>query len=158
MKRRPADMMSAPPAAAWSRDGDLWRCPSCGKLYPRAGQGHSCVIVDVAEHFVNRPRAKELFDAFCSALEKAGGPFRLSVAKTRIGIITKVTFAAIMPRKTFLRGHLLLRRRIETQRFHRVERAPNYWIHHFVIYDERDLDSEFLEWLREAWRVGSKTI
>ena len=79
---------------------------------------------------------------------------RLSVAKTRIGLITQITFAAVMPRKDYLRGHLLLRRKARSRRFLRVEDGPPYWVHHFVLRDEADLDADFRGWLREAYRVG----
>jgi hypothetical protein len=133
----------------------LWRCPGCDKLYPRAGQSHSCVVVSLDDHFRNRPRARELFDAFRAAIAEVGGPVRLSVAKTRIGLITNITFAAVMPRKNYLRAHVLLRRKVDSPRFVRVEEGPPYWVHHFNIQSEADFDGELRAWLSEAYRVGA---
>ncbi|MFQ5740387.1 MAG: DUF5655 domain-containing protein [Acidobacteriota bacterium] len=144
-----------PPASSWSRCGSLWQCPGCGKLYPRAGQGHSCCVVSLEDHFRSRPRARQLFDAFRGAVEEVGGPVRLSIAKTRIGLITRLTFSAVMPRKDYLRAHILLRRRVPSQRFIRIDDGPPYWVHHFEVRDEADLDDELRTWLREAYRVGT---
>ena len=154
MTDRRRKFMTSPPAEAWLRTGTLWRCPECDKLYPRAGQAHSCVVLSLDDHFRDRPRARELFAAFRAAVEEVGGPVRLSVAKTRIGLITYITFAAVMARKNYLRGHILLRRRVGSPRFVRVDDGPPYWVHHFEIRTETDLDDEFRSWLSEAYDVG----
>ena len=80
---------------------------------------------------------------------------RLSVAKTRIGLINMITFSAVMPRKDYLRGHILLRRKVRSSRFVRIDDVPPYWVHHFVIRDEADLDDEFRAWLRESAELGA---
>ncbi len=80
---------------------------------------------------------------------------RLSVAKTRIGLITHLTFAAVQPRRDYLRAHILLRRRVESPRFIRIDNGPPYWVHHFRIRDEADLDQELRVLLREAYTVGA---
>ncbi len=146
--------MTAPPAPAWIPAGHLWQCPACDKRYPRAGQSHSCVVVTLDHHFRDRPQARALFDTFRAALERIGGPVRLSVAKTRIGFIGTVTFAAVIPRKDYLRAHILLNRRADSPRFHRVDAGPPYWVHHFTVESPADLDEELCAWLAEACQVG----
>jgi hypothetical protein len=149
--------VGTPPIEKWVQKGTLWQCPECKKLYQRAGQSHSCAVVSLEDHFRNRPRARELFAALRTAIEEAGGSVRLSIAKTRIGLITSITFAAVMVRKDYLRGHILMRRRVDSPRFIRVDDGPPYWVHHFVIRTETDLDDEFRTWLSEAYEVGGGT-
>ncbi len=151
----PRQTMRSPPAEQWSRHRGQWCCPACGKLFARLGQGHSCAVVPLDHHFEDRPRARELFDAFRSAIEQTCGPVRLSVAKTRIGLITRITFAVVMPRKSYLRAHILLPRKVDSPRFLRVDDGPPHWVHHFEIRDESDLDEELRALLREAYQVGS---
>ncbi len=153
MRNPPRTFKAVPPASSWLRRGSLWQCPGCGKLYPRAGQMHSCCVVSLQAHFRGRPRARQLFDAFLDAVHEIG-PVRLSIAKTRIGLITRMTFAAVMPRNHYLRGHILLRQKVLSDRFIRVDEGPPYWVHHFEVRDEGDLDEEFRCWLLEAYRVG----
>ena len=57
----------------------------------------------------------------------------LAVAKTQNGLITKIPFASVRPRRP---------------------RAPPYWVYFFEIHDEADLDDEMRSWLREGYRVG----
>ena len=94
-------------------------------------------------------------DAFLSAVRESGGPVRLSVAKTRIGLITGMTFAAVMPRRDYLRAHVVLRRRLRSARFLRIDRFQPYWVHVFEVHDEADLDDELRGWLRESYHVGT---
>jgi hypothetical protein len=145
-----------PPAERWRRIGKDWECPACGKQFVQAGLRHSCTIVPLEAHFHDRPEARKLFDAYRAAIEQEG-PVRLSVAKTRIGFITRMTFAAVMPRKSFLRTHFLLRRRAESRRFTRVDYLPPYWVHVLKISDVTAIDEEVRAWLREAYRLGSET-
>ncbi len=59
-----------------------------------------------------------------------------------------------MPRKRYLRAHILLLRKVDSPRFVRVDDMHSYWVHFFEIRDEADLDDEMRSWLREAYRVG----
>jgi hypothetical protein len=64
MSERRRRFISAPPAELWSPSVGLWECPACGKLYARAGQGHSCIVVPLEHLFRERARGRELFEAF----------------------------------------------------------------------------------------------
>jgi hypothetical protein len=138
-----------------------WRCPECGKTFAQRGQSHSCTVVPLGHHFENRPQARTLFDALRAAVEKAGGPFRLSIARTRIGFIDRMTFAAVMPRKQYLRMHFVLRRQLRSPRFVRVDHVAPYWVHVLEIHAESDIDAELCRWLGESYRtlavVGNRT-
>ncbi len=136
----------------------LWQCPDCGKAFAQAGQSHSCGQVPLDHHFTDQPRARELFDALLAAVEQEGGPVRLSIAKTRIGLITRITFAAVTPRQQYLRAHLLLRRRVASNKFIRIDEAGlgGYVVHVFEIRDESDIDDELRSYLRESYRVGQQ--
>jgi hypothetical protein len=146
-----------PPAGeTWLPSNGLWQCPACGKQFKQRGLWHSCTIVPLDEHFRDKPQARGLFDAFCAVLEEEGGPFRLSIAKTRIGFITRMTFAAVTVRKAELRGHFLLLRRVESARIRRVEHFAPYWLHQFTLRSAAELDEEMKTWLAESYSVGSR--
>ena len=154
MKKGQRGFISSPPADLWREIGDLWKCPECGKLYPRAGQGHSCVTISLDQHFHNRPRARELFNSLLATVDMVGGPVRLSIAKTRIGLITRITFAAVAPRKDYLRAHILLSRRVDSPLFLRVDDGPPYWVHHFEIRNIADINDDLRVLLRESYELG----
>jgi len=156
-RARPSPLGSQPPAASWIARGRLWECPACGKTYPRRGQSHACVVVTLDEHFRDRPRARAIFEVFRGAVERVGGPVRLSIARTRIGFIAGgITFASVTPRKERLRAGIVLPRRIDSPRFARVEHFPPWWLHTLDVRDVAEIDAEVERWLRESAAAGRR--
>jgi hypothetical protein len=114
------------------------------------------VVVPLDDHFVGRPRARQLFDAYVAALEREG-PITISVSKTRIEIMTRARFTGAVVRRDYLRSSLWLKRRVDSPRFVKIEHfGGKDWGHTFEIRDERDLDEELMALLREARRVGDQ--
>lgn len=134
----------------------LWTCPRCGKQYVTRNMWHSCVVVPLESHFVNRPRARELFDAFLAAV-RTTGPITVSVSKTRIEIMTRARFTGAQVRRDYLKVGLWLKRRVESPRFTKVEHlGQSDWLYYFDIRDESDIDDELLTLLRESRTVGDQ--
>ena len=134
----------------------LWTCPDCGKQYVTRNMWHSCVVVPLESHFVDRPRAWQLFEAYRTALE-AQGPITVSVSRTRIEIMTRARFTGAVVRKDHLRASLWLKRRVDSPRFVRIEHfGRNDWGHYFEIRDESDIDEELMTLAREARAVGDQ--
>jgi hypothetical protein len=68
-----------------------------------------------------------------------------------------MSFAALMLRKTWLDGHLVLARRIDSVRFRKVEQySPCNIVHAFRLYSPAEVDREFEAWLAEAYQVGEQ--
>ena len=66
-----------------------------------------------------------------------------------------MSFAAFMPRRDWLSGHLVLARRIDSPRFSRVDTfSPRNVVHAFRLDSPADVDQEFTGWLAEAYQVG----
>ena len=136
----------------------LWTCPNCGKQYVTRNMSHSCVVIPLETHFVGRPRARRLFDAYLAALE-ADGPITVSVSKTRIELMTRARFTGAVVRKDHLRSTLWLKRRADHRLFTKVELLGKHdWLHHFEIHLEADIDAELLELLREGRSVGDQAF
>ncbi|CAN5116239.1 hypothetical protein BH18ACT5_BH18ACT5_06400 [soil metagenome] len=68
-----------------------------------------------------------------------------------------MSFAAFIPRKKWLDGHLVLARLVESPRFTRVETySPRNILHAFRLHSPAEVDVEFVGWLEEAYRVGEQ--
>jgi hypothetical protein len=66
-----------------------------------------------------------------------------------------MSFAAFMPRRRWLNGHLVLARRVDSPRFARIETfSPRNVLHAFRLTTPQDVDAEFTTWLTEAYEVG----
>ena len=85
------------------------------------------------------------------------GPVEVLAEKTRIALHVRMSFAAFMPRRNWLSGHLVLARRIDSPRFSRVDTlSPGNVVHLFRLNSPADVDEQFAAWLAEAYRVGTQ--
>jgi hypothetical protein len=136
----------------------LWQCPACGRTFANRNQTHTCApLSDVDRHFVGKaPDVRVTFDRIVAAAA-ALGPVEVLPEKTRIALHVRMSFAALIPRRRWLDGHLVLARRIDSPRFTRTEVfSPRNVLHAFRLTGPDEVDREFREWLAEAYRVGEQ--
>jgi hypothetical protein len=135
--------------------GAMWRCHKCGRTFANQNQLHACGRFTMAQHFKGKPpHLRKLFDAFL-AIVRTSGPVRVHPVKTRIAFIARMTFASATPMRDRLRAHLILSRRVNSPRFHKIERyTPRCYGHYFHIHSMDELDLELRNLLAEAYHVG----
>jgi len=109
----------------------------------------------VDQHFAGSdPVVRAVFDQVL-AVVSAFGPVQVLPEKTRIALQVRMSFAAFTPRLRWLNGHLVLARHAGSPRFLKVEElSPRNVVHTFRLTSPADVDSEFVGWLAEAYRVG----
>lgn len=135
----------------------MWTCPECGRSFASRNQTHTCAALgNLDQHFARAdPQVRATFDAVLTAVS-AIGPVQVLAEKTRIALQVRMSFAAFMPRRRWLNGHLVLARRIDSPRFVRVETlSPRNVVHSFRLTAPDDVDEEFTAWLAEAYQVGA---
>ena len=148
---RTVDYGTVPTAAMWS-------CPHCGRSFANRNQSHACApLGDLDQHFTGAvPEVRAAFDRVLAAVS-ALGPVEVLPEKTRIALHIRMSFAAFMPRRRWLNGHLVLARHIDSPRFLRIqELSPRNVVHAFRLTSPADVDAEFVTWLAEAYRVGGQ--
>ena len=136
----------------------MWACPECGRSFASLRQTHTCAALgDLDRHFARAsPQVRAAFDAALAAV-RAVGPVTVLPEKTRIALQVRMSFAAFMPRREWLNGHLVLARRIDSPRFTRIDVfSPRNVLHAFRLTGPADVDQEFAGWLAEAYRVGAQ--
>lgn len=136
----------------------LWSCPSCGRQFANRNQSHTChVLRDLTRHFSGKsPVVKETYDRLIAAVERIGS-FTLLPEKTRIALHVRMSFAALMPRRRWLDGHVVLARRLDSPRFRRVDVYSRHnVVHAFRLSSPEDVDDEVEAWFREAYAVGEQ--
>lgn len=136
---------------------ELWTCPACGRGFANRSQAHACGRHDLDAHFSGRPpEIRALFDALLARV-RARGPVTVLPEKTRIAFQVRMSFAAAMPRRGWLDGHLVLARRVESPLFRRIDSpSPRNHVHFFRLRSTADLTDEFDALLREAYAVGEQ--
>jgi hypothetical protein len=97
---------------------------------------------------------RRLFDALIAAA-RAHGPVKVLPEKTRIALQVRMSFAAVMVRRGYLRGHLVLAERRERPCFFKVETySPRNHVHLFELREVAQLRGELGTLIGEAYRVG----
>ena len=135
----------------------LWRCKKCGRSFANRNQSHSCGRYSLTRHFEGKSRdIRALYDQVEAAV-RAIGPTRVLPEKTRIAFQVRMSFAQVTPRRHWLDGHVVLARRLEHPRFRSIQTiSPRNHVHTFRLVTSSDVDDEFRDWLREAYRVGEQ--
>src|ERR1700759_2126838 len=136
----------------------MWTCPDCGRSFASRNQSHACAALgDLDLHFArSSPQVRAAFDAALACV-RAVGPVQVLAEKTRIALQVRMSFAAFMPRRDWLNGHLVLARRIDSPRFLRVETfSPRNVLHAFRLSGPDEVDTGFGAWLAEAPRVAAQ--
>lgn len=134
----------------------MWTCPLCGRTFASRNQTHTCArLGDIDRHFVrSAPTVRATFERVL-AVVTALGPVEVLPEKTRIALHARMSFAAFMPRRAWLAGHLVLAREIPSPRFTRIEvYSPRNVVHQFKLRAPEDVDEQFAIWLAEAYQVG----
>jgi hypothetical protein len=136
----------------------MWTCPACGRQFANLNQSHTCApLGDLDRHFARAsPQVRATFDRVLAMVERLG-PVEVLAEKTRIALHVRMSFAAFMPRRNWLSGHLVLARLIDSPRFTRVDTySPGNVVHQFRLSSPVDVDEQFAAWLAEAYRVGTQ--
>jgi hypothetical protein len=138
--------------------GERWTCPRCGRSFAARNQTHACRAGDppaLERHLAGRPAA--VVDTFWAVVDaaRACGPLEVVSEKTRVALHARMSFAALMPRRRWLDGHVVLARRLESPRFRRIETfSPRNHLHAFRLTGPEEVDAELKGWLAEAYEVG----
>jgi len=133
----------------------MWVCPECGRTFAQRHQTHTCApLGDLDAHFAGcDPAVREAFDLLRAAVE----PVVVLPERTRIAFHLRMSFAAFVPRRHRLTGHLVLAREAEHPAVRRVEvYSPRNVLHAFVLHGPDEVDAAFLALLAEARDVGEQ--
>jgi hypothetical protein len=135
----------------------MWRCPDCRRQFANRNQSHACGRYRLASHFEGKPKAvRAIFDKL-SAVAKQNGPVTVLPEKTRIAFQVRMSFAAVVIRRNWVDGHVVLARRLEHPRFRRIETfSPRNHLHAFRFESVDEIDDEVAAWFAEAYRVGEQ--
>jgi Domain of unknown function (DUF5655) len=97
---------------------------------------------------------RHLYDRFLEIVRECG-PVTVIPQKTRVALQVRMRFAALMPQKDALKGHLVLARRCPSPRFEKIETySPRNHVHVFRLRSAEDLDKRFQALIGEAYKVG----
>jgi hypothetical protein len=114
-------------------------------------------VVDLAQHFEGKqPVVRATFDRVLEEAMKLG-PLTVLPEKTRIALQVRMSFAAFVPGRRWLDGHVVLDSRLDSPRFRRIETySPRNVLHAFRLSSPEEVDGEVTGWLARAYAVGEQ--
>ena len=135
----------------------LWQCPRCGERFVTPNIWHSCGKFELDPLFArSEPHIRPLFDRLAELVASVG-PVTVIPQKTRIVFQVRVRFAGAVPRKSYLLVSFGFPRRVDSPRFHKIDRfAPRWYGHHCKVTTLEDFDDDFLDWIRLSYTVGEQ--
>jgi len=133
-------------------DNIMWTCDKCKRIFKRAKQPHSCRSVPIEDHFKNKKKAKKIFDYLAGRIEKKAGKVKIISLPCCIHLFGIYDFLAALPKRESLEVRIAANRIIDSSRL--VQSVPlsgkNYK-NCFEITSEKEIDDEFIGWLRESY-------
>ena len=136
----------------------LWTCPTCGRTFANRNQTHTCApLGSLGDHFAGTdPGVRAAFDRILEVVHGLG-PVEVLPERTRIALHARMSFAAFMPRRRWLDGHLVLAREAQHPVIRRVQVfSPRNVLHAFRLTGPDEVDPAFVGLLTEAYEVGQQ--
>ena len=134
-----------------------WQCPDCGRQFRNKNQSHSCINVDVADHFRNRPeKLRWVYDTLIKSITTFGD-VKVEPVKNAIMAKANSTFLAIKPKKDHLVLEFMLDREVlEFPVYKTFRYTKNKTVHYVLVEEEDEVDAQLLSWLRESYQLSLK--
>jgi len=134
----------------------MWTCKKCGRIFKKAKQPHSCRKVPLEQHFKNKDKAKELFDHLVKRIEKEIGKVKIISIPCCVHLFGKYDFLAALPKKDRLEIRSALDRELKTPRLKTsVPMSSKVFKNCFDICLKKEIDDEFVGWLKESYHLKS---
>ena len=132
----------------------MWTCQKCKRIFSKARQPHSCHSIPLEQHFKNKEKAKKLFKYLIEQVNNKVGKCKIISIPCCIHLFGKYDFLAILPKKNGLEIRFVLDKELNSLRLKQsVPMSKNVFKNCFEINSEEELDSKFIEWLKESYQL-----
>ena len=134
-----------------------WTCKKCGRSFEKKNQPHSCVYYPVEKHLKNKDYAKKLYNELKKAIKNKIGNFKIESLPCCIHFVTtktNYTFMCVYALRNGIKIHFTLPVGIENPRLLRYSKMANHrYLYELGIKTQGEIDSEFIAWLKEAYKM-----
>ncbi len=131
---------------------NMWECDKCHRVFKNKNQPHSCKSIPLAQHFKNKEKAKKIYDQLLAETNEKIGKVKEISLPCCIHFFGKYDFLAALPKKDSLEVRIALDRILKNPRLKvAVPVSAKMYKNCFEINSEKDLDSEFMGWVKESY-------
>ena len=134
----------------------MWICPKCKRQFKKTKQPHSCRKVPVPEHFKNKEKAKKIFDYLVDRINNNVGKCKVISLPRCVHLFSNYDFLAVFPKKEILEIRFILNRKLDSPRLKQsVKMSSKVFKNVFYFNSEKEIDDEFIGWLKESYNLRS---
>lgn len=130
----------------------MWICSKCERIFEKENQPHSCKKIPLEQHFINKAKAKELFDYLVKLVNEEIGKCKPISFSCCIHLFGRYDFLAALPKKNRLEIRFALNKKLK-QAITCVSLSARAYKNCFDIYSKEDFDNEFVGWLKESYHL-----
>jgi len=144
-----------------NRSVQRWRCTECSREFAHRNQYHSCGRHELAPHLRGRDaRVIAVFEKLVRLLRASarGSPFRLSPARTLIGLQGRIVYGSLRLGRAWVDVSLLLPRPepYVDARARDFKVIGTRFEHVFRFRSPRELDARAAAWFRQAYALQKR--
>jgi len=133
----------------------MWTCPDCKRTFKNTHQDHSCLVTDIASHFIGKQEnVKETFNALITVI-KTLDDVTVNSVKNAILLTNKTHFLAVKPKKAWLDIEFVLDQKVEGFPIYKtVQASKKKWAHFMRLGSIEEVDDQLMEWIKKAYEVS----
>ena len=132
----------------------MWTCPDCNRQFSNTNQDHSCIVVDLELHFINKQQ--NVIETFQKIKNEVllFEDVRINTVKNAILFRCKSTFLAIKPKKAFLDIEFVMDQKVEGFPIYKTVQASKYkWAHFMRLESPEEIDEQLILWLKQSHSI-----
>jgi hypothetical protein len=131
-----------------------WICPNCGKSFRNKNQTHSCAIVSVEEHLINKPdNITKLYKILMAEISNFGD-IEINPVVSSIQLRIGATFASIKLKKDMIIVEFHLPYKWEEFPVFQTIKASNQRFYHIAsIHEPEDISLTLIQKLLESYKL-----
>lgn len=135
----------------------MWTCTTCGRVFERKNQQHSCKIIPIEQHFKNKDLAKDLFAYLLTQISKEIGEYQIISLPCCIHLFGNYDFLAILPHKDRLEIRFAFEKEIKDTRVIQSVNLSTTLIKICIDIKSKDeIDNQLLQWLNISYLLKDK--
>jgi hypothetical protein len=135
----------------------MWTCPNCNRIFEKIGQIHSCRKVSLEQHFINKEKAREIFEYLVKEINREIGKCKIISIPCCIHLFGKYDFLAALPKRDKLEIRFALNRKLDGPRLKQSVPVSSKSVKNCLDLDGiKDIDKELMGWLNEAYYLKEK--
>ncbi|MCK9618540.1 MAG: DUF5655 domain-containing protein [Lentimicrobiaceae bacterium] len=137
----------------------MWTCPKCNRSFRKINQGHSCVVIDIASHFIGKK--PELFLVYEKIYNEFENLENVSVSAARGAILFNAngTFLALKIRFNWVDVEFFLSEEHTEFPVRKTIRLSKTRFVHFVrLENTGEVDKQLIDWFKISLELVNKKI